>query len=152
MKAGSSVQLSERHSAQLTFPLGILFAFIFCLFSDLFFLSLSFLQISGMPPPSPRPVLSSLPTAFSAPPFYQHLLLLSLLVLSHLDIIKHHLLLLSCLFSQISPPLLPLFMGSTCLSLASLPAGSPINLSPTHSSPGNLKLVLKKIQCSPPHK
>lgn len=51
MKAGSSVQLSERHSAQLTFPLGILFAFIFCLFSDLFFLSLSFLQISGVPPP-----------------------------------------------------------------------------------------------------
>lgn len=116
---GSLVWLSERHSAQLPIPLlGILFAFIFCLFSNLFFLSLSFLQISAPPQfSSSTPICSS-----PGPP----------------------------LKSLLSSP--PPFMGSTCLSLASLPLVSPINLSPTHSSPSNLKLVLKKLQCSPPHK
>lgn len=141
MKAGSPVWLSEKHSAQLPIPpLGILFAFIFCLFSDLFPRSLAFLQISGVPH-SPYPVLSSLPTAFSAPPPTSPQSSLS-----------------TPTCSSSAPPLKSLpsltapLLGSTCLSLASLPPGSPINLSPTHISPCNLKLVLKKLQCSSPHK
>lgn len=140
MKTGSPVWLSEKHSAQLPVPpLGILFAFIFCLFSDLFSLSLSFLQISGVPP-SPCPVLSSLPIAFSAPPPTSPQSSLSTPIAPLLP-----------LLSSLSPSLL-LPAWAPLLSLASLPPGSPINLSPTHSSPCNLKLVLKKLHCSSLHK